>query len=113
MTTLDNQRVAILEDNPDNRDRWVDLVKMCGGIGVPVVPPVPSLSELETYFENYNIAMVMCDNRLFEHDYADYYGAAAVAASYRSGRGGVLITAYEKDDAELSIRQFRRWVPAL
>jgi hypothetical protein len=58
--------------------------------------------------------MVICDHRLFEHgDYARYSGAAAVAASYRSGRGGVLVTAFEKEDAELSIREYRRWIPVL
>jgi hypothetical protein len=57
--------------------------------------------------------MVICDHRLFDRNYATYTGAAAVAASYRSGRGGVLVTAWEKDDAEISIRQFRRWIPVL
>jgi len=58
--------------------------------------------------------MVVCDHRLFERgSYATYNGAAAVAASYRSGRGGVLVTAWEREDAELSIREHRRWIPVL
>ena len=58
--------------------------------------------------------MIVCDHRLFERgDYAGYTGAAAVTASYRNNRGGVLVTAWEKDDAELSLREYRRWIPAL
>jgi hypothetical protein len=58
--------------------------------------------------------MIICDHRLFEHgNYANYTGARAVAESYRSGCGGVLVTSYEEEDAELSIREYRRWIPSL
>jgi hypothetical protein len=111
---LNNQRVAIFEDDPVNRARWTDLVKMCGGVGIPALPRAPALADLKQFLETERISMVMCDNRLFEHgDYADYYGAEAVAVSHRSGRGGVLVTTYENADVELSIRQWRRWIPVL
>jgi hypothetical protein len=110
---LRNQRIAILEDDPENRDRWAGLVTLCGAIPVPVGPPAPELMELEAFLTDENASMVMCDHRLFERNYANYFGAAAVAVSYRSGRGGVLVTSYESDDAESSIREHRRWIPAL
>lgn len=112
-TTLTNRRIAILEDDPTNRDRLSSFVTMSGGIPIPVSPPAPALDNLERYLTCENISMVVCDHRLFERNYACYTGAAAVAVSYRSGRGGVLVTSFEVDDAETSIREYRRWIPAL
>jgi hypothetical protein len=87
---------------------------MCGGVAVPVSPPAPALNDLEQFLNAEKVRMIMCDNRLFEHgNYASYYGAAVVAVGYRSGRGGVLITAYENTDTELSIRENRRWIASL
>ena len=114
LKTLKNQRVAILEDNPDNRDRWTEMVARFGAEPVPIASPAPALRNLEQFLTTHRISMVLCDNRLFEHgSYADYSGAEAVAASYRSGRGGVLVTAYENADAETFIRPHRRWIPVL
>lgn len=111
---LTNQRVAIFEDDATNRDRWTSMVNLCGGTPLPVADRAPSLKNLGTFFKTKKITMLMCDHHLFERgDYAGYYGAEAVAASYRSGIGGILVTAFERDDAELSLRKFRRWIPAL
>lgn len=109
----DGTRVAILEDDPVNRDRWTDFVRVCGREPFPVVPRAPQLADLATFLTRESISHVMCDNRLFERRYARYWGAQAVATSYKTGRGGVLVTAYETEDADLSIRQYRRWIPAL
>jgi len=112
--TLSNRRIAILEDNPTNRDRLSGMVKLCGGIAVPVDGPAPRLRGLKAYFTSQRIHLVICDHHLSERgDYAPYYGAQAVAESYRQGIGGILVTAFEKDDAELSLRRFRRHIPAL
>jgi hypothetical protein len=110
---LTDRRIAILEDDQTNRDRLSDLISMSGGVPVPVDPPAPILANLEEYLAHRNISMVVCDHRLFERNYASYTGAAAVATSYKKGRGGVLVTAWEKDDAETTIRKYRRWIPAL
>jgi hypothetical protein len=112
--TLSNLRIAILEDSPTNRERLSGMVKLCGGIAVPIEAPAPKLNRLKEYFIDQQIQLVICDNHLSEKgDYAPYYGAQAVAESYRQGVGGILVTAYEKDDAELSLRRFRRHIPAL
>jgi len=112
--TLSNRRIAILEDYPSNRDRLSSMVKLSGGVPVPVNGPAPKLNELKGFFTDQNIQMVICDHHLSERgDYAPYYGAQAIAECYRHGIGGILITAFEKDDAELSLRRFRRHIPAL
>lgn len=112
--TLANRRVAIFEDDQRNRERLSGLVKLCGGIGVPVDPPAPSLNRLMAYYTHQRINLVICDHHLSQRgDYAPYFGAQAVAESYRHGIGGILVTAYERDDAELSLRLYRRQIPAL
>lgn len=113
LTSLSNQRVAILEDNPRSRDRLSSMVKSTGGIPVPE-SKAPVFDNFNFYLKSENISMIICDHRLFEYgNYANYTGAKAVAESYRSGYGGVLVTSYEKEDAELSIREYRRWIPSL
>ena len=112
--TLANRRVAIFEDDQRNRERLSGLVKLCGGVGVPVDPPAPSLNRLMAYYTDQRINLVICDHHLSQRgDYAPYFGAQAVAESYRHGIGGILVTAYERDDAELSLRLYRRQIPAL
>ncbi len=111
---LSNQRVAIFEDDVTNRGRWTSMVNLCGGTPLPVADHAPSLKNLKAFFKTEKVTMLMCDHHLFEQgDYAGYYGAEAVAASYRSGIAGILVTAFERDDAELSLRKYRRWIPAL
>jgi hypothetical protein len=112
--TLANRRVAIFEDDQRNRERLSGLVNLCGGVAVPVDPPAPSLNRLLAYFTKQRINLVICDHHLSQRgDYAPYFGAQAVAESYGHGVGGILVTAYERDDAELSLRRFRRRIPAL
>lgn len=112
--TLSNRRIAIFEDDDRNRDRLSGLVTLCGSIPVPVVSPAPTLPGLKRYFALQKIDLVVCDHHLSQRgDYAPYQGAEAVAESYRQGIGGILVTAYERDDAELSLRRFRRYIPAL
>src|ERR1019366_7749218 len=112
--TLSNRRIAIFEDNPTNRERLADMVTRCGGVALPVDGPAPKLTNLKRFYASQRIKLVICDHHLSEHsDYATYYGAEAVAESYRHGIGGILVTAYEGDDAEFSLRRYRRQIPAL
>lgn len=113
-TTLSNRRIAIFEDDQRNRDRLSGLVSLCGSVAVPVTSPAPKLSDFKRYFIQQRIDLVVCDHHLSQRgDYAPYQGAQAVAESYRQGIGGILVTAYERDDAELSLRRYRRLIPAL
>ena len=113
-TTLANRRVAVLEDSAERRKQLCGLVTLCRGIPVPSVGRAPALSELPDYFAEERIELLVSDHRLYEHgDYATYCGAQAVAESYRHGVGGIVLTAYEPNDADNSLRLSRRWIPAL
>lgn len=112
MPTLEHQRVAILEDDPDKRRQWGAMVKLGGG--VPHAPDeAPALSDLNDYLDRENISLMLCDHHLWDHDYASYSGAEALEQGYKHGCGGVLVTGYVPEDAERTIRQHRRWIPAL
>ena len=112
--TLANRRVAVLEDSDQRREQLCGLVKLCRGIPVPSVARAPDLSALPNYFVKERIELLVSDHRLYERgDYATYCGAQAVAESYRHGVGGIVLTAYEPNDADNSLRLSRRWIPAL
>lgn len=112
--TLSNRRIAVFEDNERKRERLCGLVKLCHGIAVPVAGHAPQIEALPDFYASEKIELLVCDHRLFEHgDYASYFGAQAVAESYHLGVGGIVLTAYEKNDADDSLRRSRRWIPAL
>jgi CheY-like chemotaxis protein len=112
--TLSNRRIAIFEDNPTNRDRLAEWVTESGGDALPIEGPAPRLTQLRRFYASKRVQLVICDHHLSERsNYASYYGAQAVAESYRAGIGGILVTAFERDDAELLLRRYRRQIPAL
>jgi hypothetical protein len=112
--TLANRRVAVLEDSDQRREQLCGLVKLCRGIPVPSVGRAPDLNALPDYFAKERIELLVSDHRLYERgDYATYCGAQAVAVSYLHGVGGIVLTAYERNDADNSLRRSRRWIPAL
>jgi CheY-like chemotaxis protein len=112
--TLAHRRIAILEDDPTNRERLADKISDCGGDALPVSGPAPELSKLKSFCATNKVNLVVCDHHLTERsNYASYYGAEAVARSYQNGIAGILVTAYDRVDAEISLRRFRRFIPAL
>ena len=112
--TLAHRRVAIFEDDPTNRERLADKISDCGGDAFPVNGPAPELSKLKTFCNANKVNLVVCDHHLSERSrYASYYGAEAVARSYQNGIPGILVTAYDLVDAEVLLRRFRRFIPAL
>lgn len=112
--TLAHRRIAIFEDDPTNRDRLADMVSDCKGDAFPVNGPAPTLSKLNAFCKTNKVNLVICDHHLSERgNYAGYYGSEAVAQSYRNGIAGILVTAYDRVDAEVLLRRTRRFIPAL
>lgn len=113
-TALANRRIAIFEDNPRNRERLSDMVTRCGATALPVDGPTPKLNGLKSFLAQQNVQMVVCDHHLSQQrDYAPFLGAQAVAQCYTLGIAGILVTAFENNDAESSLRMYRRHIPAL
>ena len=113
-TTLARRRIAIFEDDPTNRERLADKISDCGGDAFPIDGPAPELSRLKAFCKTNKVNLVVCDHHLSERSgYAGYYGSEAVAQSYRNGIAGILVTAYDRVDAEVLLRRTRRFIPAL
>jgi hypothetical protein len=62
---------------------------------------------------NHHKIGVMCDHQLTRGRLADFYGSELVAGLYKEKVPAILVTQYTEHDIETSIRQFRRWTPAL
>lgn len=106
--------VAIIDDDARNRDRLADYVRSRNF--EPLVFPLKlaSVEMLVRSVKEKGAAYAICDHRLFEADYASFFGAAAVAGLYDSHQvAPLLVTGYENDDSETSIRIYRRKIPVL
>jgi hypothetical protein len=55
----------------------------------------------------------ICDHRLFNSGFANFYGAELVAELYVRGFPAILITTFLSQDYDVSIRKFRRRIPVL
>ena len=56
---------------------------------------------------------VLCDHRLQHGGLANFYGSEFVAALYRQEIPAVLVTQYSDQDAGVSIRKYRRYLPVM
>lgn len=60
-----------------------------------------------------NTQGAVCDHRLSNSGFANFYGAELVAALYERKLPSLLITQYTEMDTSLSIRRWRRKIPVL
>jgi hypothetical protein len=67
----------------------------------------------KVFEENTNKIGVVCDHQLMRGALADFYGSELVAGLYKQKVPAILVTQYTEHDIETSIREFRRWTPAL
>ncbi|MGY3091292.1 CheY-like chemotaxis protein [Hymenobacter sp. UYAg731] len=56
---------------------------------------------------------VLCDHKLMPGALASFYGSELVAALYKQNVPAILVTQYTEYEMDTSIREFRRWMPAL
>lgn len=116
MTMSNSSRnVGIIDDNPTNRERYSDFVRSKSFEPIAFEGQLDSIDSLIAQAKEYNITYALCDHRLFEQgDYAAFYGSEAVATFYKTHEiAPVLITGYEDEDSESTIREFRKDIPVL
>jgi hypothetical protein len=106
------RRVAIIDDDPGYAE----------GTGVVVEDAKLEPILLSGGFETIEALVeavsgsadgVLCDHRLQQGGYAPFVGAEAVARLTTAGVPAVLLTMYDKIDADVSIRLWREHVPVL
>jgi hypothetical protein len=105
-------RIAVFDDYPNGRERWSDRIRALGMEPYPVVN-APSLGEVESFLRLNNISEVVSDHRLSERPYAGYSGAELVKVCYQAKIGAVLLTNWTRQDADTSLRVYRRWLPCV
>jgi len=106
------KRIAVFEDNANQRERYAGTIQSLGMEPVRVDTP-PHFSEIESFLTENGITGVISDHRLTEGHYADYLGAQLLKVCYGLHVGAVLLTSYTKLDSNTTLRIHRRWLPCV
>lgn len=109
--------VAIVNDDERDRDVWRYQVAEAGYepyiVQRPGNRPFHSIDEMAHEVEQH-AALAVFDHRLQPKGLATFTGAAMVAALYDRHRiASLLVTTYEKQDADSAIRLYRKKIPVL
>jgi len=109
--------VAIVNDDEVYQDSWSLQVAEAGYepyiVRRPVNRPFYSVEELADEVERHALFAVF-DHRLAPRNFAQFTGAATIAALYdRHRTAPLLVTTWERQDAETTIRLHRKKVPVL
>ena len=112
---MTNERiVAIVDDRKINRERQADYLRDKGFEPHIITVHLKSIPTLLLLVNQAKAMYALCDHRLNEGDFANFFGAEAVAAFYDNHVvSPVLYTAYRRDYLETSIRRYRRKIPAM
>jgi hypothetical protein len=105
--------VAIIDDNARQRERLADFVKSRSFEPLVFEQQLGSIEMTVMEARERGASYAVCDHRLFEGNYARFFGAQAVAAFYDARVAPVLVTGWENDDVETSIRLYRQKIPSL
>ena len=115
-SALATPRVAIVNDDERDRDVWSYQVAEAGYEPYIVRRPANrpfNFEELALEVEQH-AALAVFDHRLAPKGLAQFTGAAMIAALYDRHRiAPLLVTTYEKQDADTTIRLHRKKVPIL
>lgn len=104
-------RIAVVDDNPDERALKSRQLKRIGLDPRPIDGPYDKTEDLVDEILKVSQAAI-CDNRLQTGGYG-FYGAEAVASLYDRAFPAVLITQYYDQDSDFSIRERRRKIPVI
>jgi CheY-like chemotaxis protein len=110
-------QVAIINDDPSDRDIWSLQIEEAGFRPVVIEQPAgrafASVAELLAQIEGH-ARWAVCDHRLSRGGLAQFYGAEAVAQlNQRRQTPALLVTTWSKIDVDVSIRRYRSNVPIL
>ncbi len=109
--------VAIINDDPSDRDVWSMQIEEAGFTPLVIEQPVGrafnSVLELLEQVEG-RATWAVCDHRLSPRGMAQFTGAEAVASfNERRRTPALLVTTWNKIDVDVSIRRYRTHVPIL
>lgn len=105
-------RIAIVDDSPDDADRTAEMVLDAEFVPVTIAPAYGDIDTLLDVVGSQARALV-CDHRLSHHASVPYDGAQVVAASNNRGIPAILISGFIDVDEHSSIRRHRAQIPCL
>ena len=110
--TLEIARVAVVDDEPEYAEGTGLLIEDAGLIPIVLKHGFGSAAELVETARTVADAAI-CDHRLRRGGYGPFDGAEAVAKLFDVGVPSILLTTYDKIDADVSIRLWRDRIPVL
>jgi FixJ family two-component response regulator len=110
---MQKAKVAIIDDNTTMRERFADYMLMEGYDPIVFDRRLNSVNNLLVEANTKGIQFGIFDHRLTERHFADFLGAEGVSAFNHNLKASILVTGYENDDSETSIRKYRRGIPVL
>ncbi len=115
MSTLQTKqtktRIAIVDDNSDNRDTLCSLVNQGGWVAVAIDQPAGIPGLVEHIRAHADVALT--DLRLSESWAVNFNGAELAEALFLKRFPTVVVSEYAQDDAETVLRLHRRFLPAV
>lgn len=108
-----NDRVAVIDDEPDGRDTIVDLLDEQHFEAIPIMGPFGSdIDRLIAEVEHADPGFVICDHRLTAKQYATFTGLQVVERLIGKKRPAMLLTTYQEPDL-IELRAARPRVPVI
>jgi CheY-like chemotaxis protein len=108
-----NDRVAVIDDEPDGRDTIVDLLGEQHFEPIPIIGPFGSdIDRLIAEVDRADPGFVICDHRLTAKQYATFTGLQVVERLIESKRPAMLITTFQEPDL-IALRAARSRIPVI
>lgn len=108
-----NDRVAVIDDEPDGRDTIIDLLGEHHFEPVAILGPFGSdLDRLIAEVDRADPGFVICDHRLTAKQYATFTGLQVVERLIENKRPAMLITTFKEPDL-IALRAARPRVPVI
>jgi len=108
-----NERVAVIDDEPDGRDTIVDLLGEQHFEPIPIIGPFGSdIDRLIAEVDKADPGFVICDHRLTAKQYATFTGLQVVERLIEKKRPAMLITTFQEPDL-IALRAARPRIPVI
>lgn len=108
-----NDRVAVIDDEPDGRDTIIDLLDEQHFEAIPIMGPFGNdIERLIEEVEKTNPGFVICDHRLTAKQYATFTGLQVVERLIERKRPAMLLTTFQEPD-RIALRAARPRIPVI
>lgn len=108
---MQNQTIAIVDDDEDARETLAEMLEMRGFNIFKIETPFDKVEDLVRYIQE-NSQATICDHRLGS-GLASFTGSELMPSLYASKFPSILMTQYVETDVNVSIRKYRDKIPVV